>query len=200
MLDSFDVDYIELETLMWQTGYLTIQKNYENFDGIEYLLNIPNQEVRISLLGSIADFMSKVQNSKPVRNNLLKALDTLDFSLFENTFKSLFASIPYNLFINNKMYEYEGYYVSLFYAYLKALGIEIVGEDVTNRGRIDLTIKMPNSIIIIEFKVDGSDALAQIKEKKYHEKYLDSKLPIYLVGIAFDTKDRNIALVEAEML
>ena len=58
------------------------------------------------------------------------------------------------------MYEYEGYYASLFYAYLKALGLEIVGEDVTNRGRIDLTIKMPNSIIIIEFKVDGSDTLA----------------------------------------
>ena len=198
MLDSFDVDYIELETLMWQTGYLTIIESYENFDGMEYLLSIPNQEVKISLLGSIADFMSKVQNSKPVRNNLLKALNSHDFTLFENTFKSLFASIPYNLFTNNKMYEYEGYYASLFYAYLKALGLEIVGEDVTNRGRIDLTIKMPNSIIIIEFKVDGSHALAQIKEKKYHEKYLDSKLPIYLVGVSFDTKERNISLVESE--
>jgi len=198
MLDSFDVDYIELETLMWQTGYLTISDSYENFDGMEYNLAIPNQEVKISLLGSIADFMSKVQNSKPARNNILKALSTHDFSLFESTFKSLFASIPYNLFTNNKMYEYEGYYVSLFYAYLKALGIELVGEDVTNRGRIDLTIKMPNSIIIIEFKVDESDALSQIKEKKYHEKYLDSKLPIYLVGVAFDTKERNISLVESQ--
>jgi len=94
------------------------------------------------------------------------------------------------------MYEYEGYYTSLFYAYLKALGIDLVGEDVTNRGRIDLTIKMPNSIIIIEFKVDGSDALAQIKEKKYYEKYLDLQLPIYLVGVSFDTKERNISLVE----
>ena len=193
MLDSFDVDYIEIETLMWQTGYLTIHESYENFDGMEYRLNIPNQEVKISLLGSIADFMSKIHNSKPARNNILKALDSNDFTLFETTFKSLFASIPYNLFTNNKMYEYEGYYSSLFYAYLKALGIEIVGEDVTNKGRIDLTIKMPNSIIIIEFKVDGSDALAQIKEKAYHEKYLDSELPIYLVGVAFDTKERNIS-------
>ena len=198
MLDSFDVDYIELETLMWQTGYLTIHESYENFDGMEYRLNIPNQEVKISLLGSIADFMSKIHNSKPARNNILKALDSNDFTLFETTFKSLFASIPYNLFTNNKMYEYEGYYSSLFYAYLKALGIEIVGEDVTNKGRIDLTIKMPNSIIIIEFKVDGSDALAQIREKAYHEKYLDRKLPIYLVGVAFDTKERNISGVAFE--
>ena len=198
MLDSFDVDYIELETLMWQTGYLTIYESYENFDGMEYRLNIPNQEVKISLLGSIADFMSKIHNSKSARNNILKALDSNDFTLFETTFKSLFASIPYNLFTNNKMYEYEGYYSSLFYAYLKALGIEIVGEDVTNKGRIDLTIKMPNSIIIIEFKIDGNDALAQIREKKYHEKYLDRKLPIYLVGVAFDTKERNISGVVFE--
>ena len=59
---------------------------------------------------------------------------------------------------------------------------------------------MPNSIIIIEFKIDASDALSQIKEKKYHEKYLDRKLPIYLVGVAFDTKERNISGVEFEKL
>ena len=53
---------------------------------------------------------------------------------------------------------------------------------------------MPNPIIIIEFKVDGSDAFTQIKEKKY----LDSKLPIYLVGVSFAMQERNISLVEFE--
>ena len=197
MLDSFDVDYIELETLMWQTGYLTIDKTTINYDDTPmYHLAIPNQEVKISLLGSIADFMSKEQNTTLLKGEIYNSLLNADFYAFEKSFKTLFASIPYNLFTNNKMYEYEGYYVSLFYAYLKALGIELVGEDVTNRGRIDLTIKMPNSIIIIEFKVDGSDALTQIKERKYYEKYLDSRLPIYLVGVVFDTKERNIAGVE----
>ncbi len=201
MLDSFDVDYIELETLMWQTGYLTIEKTTINYDDTPiYHLAIPNQEVKISLLGSIADFMSKEQNTTLLKGEIYNSLLNADFAAFERSFHSLFASIPYNLFTNNKMYEYEGYYSSLFYAYLKALGIELIGEDVTNRGRIDLTIKMPNSIIIIEFKVDGSEALAQIKEKKYYEKYLESKLPIYLVGVAFDTKERNISGVEFEKL
>ncbi len=199
MLDSFDVDYIELETLMWQTGYLTIEKTTINYDDTpKYHLGIPNQEVKISLLGSIADFMSKQPNTTILKGQMYESLINADFKMMEVTFKSLFASIPYNLFTNNKMYEYEGYYASLFYAYLKALGIELIGEDVTNRGRIDLTIKMPNSIIIIEFKIDGSDALAQIREKKYHEKYLDKKLPIYLVGVVFDTQERNITLVEFE--
>jgi len=198
MLDSFDVDYIELETLMWQTGYLTIHDTYESMKGIKYRLSIPNNEVRISLMGSVADFMSKIQNSELKQESIYDALVEADFKAFEKTFKALFASIPYNLFTKNKMYEYEGYYTSLFYTYLKALGIDLVGEDVTNKGRIDLTIKMPNSIIIIEFKVDCSSALSQIKEKNYHEKYLDSSLPIYIVGIEFDTKERNISLVEFE--
>jgi len=198
MLNSFDVDYIELETLMWQTGYLTIYDSYESIKGIKYKLTIPNNEVRISLMSSIADFMSKIQNSELTQEDIYDALLNLNFIEFEKTFKSLFASIPYNLFTKNKMYEYEGYYVSLFYVYLKALGLDIVGEDVTNKGRIDLTIKMPNSIIIIEFKTDGSNALKQIKEKDYYQKYLNENLPIYIVGIEFNIEDRNISKVEYE--
>ena len=199
MLDSFDVDYIELETLMWQTGYLTISKTTINYDDTTlYHLNIPNQEVKISLMGSIADFISKIDNTTLIKNKIYKALLELNFVEFEKTFKSLFASIPYNLFTNNKLYKYEGYYVSVFYAYLKALGLDIVGEDVTNKGRIDLTIKMPNSIIIIEFKTDGSDALKQIKEKNYHQKYMSENLSIFIVGIEFDKEDRNISKLEWE--
>jgi ATP-dependent exoDNAse (exonuclease V) beta subunit len=72
----------------------------------------------------------------------------------------------------------------------------MVGEDCTNKGRIDLSIKLNNCIYIIEFKTDGSSALSQIKEKNYHQKYLSEKLPIYLVGIEFDTKEKNISKVE----
>lgn len=200
MLSSFDVDYIELETLMWQTGYLTIYDSYESLKGIKYRLAIPNKEVEISLMSSVSDFITKNSNSEIQQETLTDALLKEDFIKFEKTFKSLFASIPYNLFTNNKMYEYEGYYVSVFYSYLKALGIELVGEDVTNKGRIDLTLKLPNFIYIIEFKVDGTNALSQIKEKNYHEKYLSDGREIYLVGVEFDTTARNISKVKYEKL
>jgi hypothetical protein len=199
MLNSFDVDYIELETLMWQTGYLTIEKSLESYDGMEYHLGIPNQEVKISLMSSIADFMSKIQTPKIIKNTIYKSLYNAELQTLETSIKSLFAAIPYNLFTNNKMYEYEGYYVSVFYAYLKAMGIDIVAEDITNKGRIDLTVLMPEAIYVCEFKVDGSDALAQIQEKRYYEKYLDEKKDIYLVGIEFDTKERNISKFEYEL-
>ena len=192
MLDSFDVDDIELETLMWQTGYLTIESSRETQRGEIYTLVIPNLEVQISLLGSIAKFMSKVHQPNVIQDNIYNALTESDFPQLQKQLTSLYASIPYNLFTKNKMYEYEGYYVSLFYAYMKALGVELIGEDVTNKGRIDLTLKLPNAIYIIEFKTDGSNALAQIEERRYHEKYLGDNLPIFLVGIEFDVTDRSI--------
>ncbi|MEA3239996.1 MAG: PD-(D/E)XK nuclease domain-containing protein [Pseudomonadota bacterium] len=48
-------------------------------------------------------------------------------------------------------------------------------EAITNKGRIDLTVKLDKNIYIIKFKVDGEGkALAQIKAKNYHEKYLNN--------------------------
>ena len=60
---------------------------------------------------------------------------------------------------------------------------------------------MDNAIYIIEFKVDiKQNALQQIKEKKYYEKYINHNKDIYLVGINFDIKDKNISEFEWEKL
>ncbi len=198
MLDSFDVDYIELETLMWQTGYLTITDTFDTPSGLHYVLNIPNKEVRVSLLRNIAAYLSKIGNSTITTNNISQALMQKDFEKLEVNIKALFASIPYSNFTKNKMYKYEGYYVSVFYAYMKALGFDLIGEDITNKGRIDLTLKVEDSIYVIEFKVDDKTALKQIKDKKYHEKYLNENKDIYLLGIEFSKKDRNIAKIQWE--
>ena len=166
MLDSFDVGCIDLEILMWQTGYLTIVDKEINFDGTaKYILGIPNQEIRLALMGSITDFLTKNSRSNTikVKNNIYQALITSDFEKLEASLKALFASIAYDNFEGIKFYEYEGYYVSLFYAYIKALGIELINQDHTNKGRIDITIKLEETIYVIEFKVDGTNALQQIK-------------------------------------
>jgi len=201
MLNSFDVDYIELETLMWQTGYLTITSSYESLRGIRYRLGIPNKEVTLSIMSSFVHFLSKNSYSDLDEERLSEALINADMELFKNALTALFAGIAYNNFTGAKLYEYEGYYVSVFYGYLKALGITLIAEDVTNRGRIDLTLKLPNAIYIIEFKVESEGkALEQIKEKKYYEKYLSESREIYLMGIEFSKESRNIASLEFEKL
>jgi len=200
MLDSFDVDYIDIETLMWQTGYLTITDALDTPRGVLYTLGIPNLEVEISLFGTIADYITRAHNSAVITNNLYLALINQDISSFKQELISLYASIPYSNFTGEKLYEYEGYYVSVFYAYMKALGVELIAEDITNKGRIDLTLKFDNAIYIIEFKEQGKNALKQIKNKKYYEKYLSYNKPIYLIGIEFDKNQRNIVNVEWEKI
>jgi hypothetical protein len=60
---------------------------------------------------------------------------------------------------------------------------------------------MNNAIYIIEFKVDTKEgALQQIKEKKYYEKYLSYNKDIYIVGINFDTEQKNIDIFEWEKI
>jgi len=89
----------------------------------------------------------------------------------------------------------------VIYAFLASLGLDLTAEDITSRGRADLTLKFPGhkKIYIFEFKVIEEDRasskkpLAQIKEKRYFEKYLVDGRNIFLIGIEFSKQKRNIA-------
>ena len=200
LLNSFDIENLELEVILYQAGYLTIDKVETNiFEALEYHLKIPNMEVKQSFNDVIIKEVYK--NSENViqrKTNIYKSLLDLDFKSLKTSLKSVFSSIPYNNFTKNDIQIYEGFYSSVLYVYLQSLGLDIIGEDVTNKGRIDLTVKMSHAIFILEFKVDGKKgiALKQIQDKKYHEKYLDEKKDIYLVGIEFESKQKNISNLE----
>jgi len=129
---------------------------------------------------------------------IIKALNDKDLDSFKEAIESLFASIAYNNYTKNSIGEYEGYYASVLYAYLAGSGLNIVAEDVTSIGRMDLTIIFRDSVYILEFKVNGSNALNQIKNKDYATKYKSRYTDIYLIGIEFDSQSRNIANFEWE--
>ena len=65
----------------------------------------------------------------------------------------------------------------------------------TNRGRVDAVVETPCGIYVFEFKLNGTaeEALAQIKEKGYHEKYLRAGKKVTLAGVAFDAEMRNLS-------
>ena len=64
-----------------------------------------------------------------------------------------------------------------------------------NEGRIDAVMKTPDHVYVMEFKRDASasEALSQIKDKKYYEKFLGSGKKITLIGVNFDSNKRTIA-------
>ena len=206
LLGSFDVDRITLETLLFQTGYLTIERVEDLGGEIFYTLCYPNREVKTSLASSILNYLTdtpaaNAKNQKAVYYALKKA----DLDALKNIFYAFFASIPHDWYRKNQLAGYEGYYASIFYSYFTALGLEVTAEDTTNKGQIDLTVRLDNNIYIIEFKViskksSTGNALKQIKEKNYHEKFKQKGLAIYMIGIEFNKEDRNITGFEWERI
>ncbi len=201
ILNTFDVEKIELVALLWQTGYLTIIDKIKDIFGIEYKLGIPNKEIRISLNNLFITYLTGETTEKlKQQKKLLSMLRNVDLDGLKNALFSLFASIPYSNFTNNKLPEYEGYYASVVYAYLASIGLDIIPEDITNLGRMDLSVKLEDKLFVFEFKLTekaSGNALKQIKEKKYWEKYQDFD-NIYLIGIEFSREKRNIIGYEWE--
>ncbi len=203
VLDAFDVEKIELVSLLWQTGYLTIKAKSEHLMGIEYRLGIPNKEIQLSLNSLFITYLTEQTHEKLAQQkSLLNTLLSGNISGFRDALQALFSTIPYHNFTKNDILEYEGYYASVVYAYLASLGMDIIPEDTTNLGRIDLTMKHDDMVFVIEFKLreqPTGDALRQIKEKRYYDKYVNFS-EIYLIGIEFSREKRNIIGFEWERL
>ena len=196
ILSSFDVDKIGIETLLFQAGYLTIKDKKQKGNRIIYNLGYPNLEVKMSMTDYILKMYSD-QNVTGVQNRLYDYLESGDLDKLKDLFYQFFASIPNDWYRKNQIAGYEGYYASIFYCYFTALGLDVIAEDITNIGRIDLTVRIEDKIYIIEFKVielikEKNSALEQIKEKRYYEKYQDDKSDIYLVGVEFSKDEKNI--------
>lgn len=194
-LDSFDVEHVDLVALLWQTGYLTFDEKLETTARVLYRMRVPNLEIQNSLNELFFAFLTGVRERSGRREMAVaESIRAPDFESLRKHLTSVFASIPHSDYVKNTIAHYEGYYASVLYTYLAALGFEVIAEDTTNRGRVDLSLRSGTNIMIFEFKVDSAeDPLAQIKTKRYCEKYLSEGKDIYLVGMKFDKQEGNIS-------
>ena len=204
LLSSFDVDAIATEALLFQAGYLTIAEKM-HFGGamIEYTLKYPNREVEASLnMVMLQRLMGDISAPSKHVGQLYRMLLKNDFGALKQVFISLYASIPNDWYRNNPIAQFEGYYASVFYSYFASIGLEIRLEDVTNRGRIDMTVLFNNQIYIIEFKVvetaPEGKAMEQLKVRNYAEKYQAHQQPIHLMGVEFSKEAKGVVGFEVE--
>ncbi|MDY0071358.1 MAG: AAA family ATPase [Thauera sp.] len=204
LLSSFDVDHIPTETLLFQTGYLTIGA-VEHIPGLTRVqLHYPNLEVRTALNGALLQTLTGHPSHYARQvGNLYHLLQANDLPALKALFTAFFASIPHDWYRNNPIAHYEGYWASVFYSHFAALGIDLAVEDVTNQGRIDLTVRCHGHTWLFEFKVvelvPEGRALAQLKARHYADKYRTSG-PVHLVGVEFSQRERNIVGFEFETL
>ncbi|MDD3759560.1 MAG: AAA family ATPase [Acidithiobacillus sp.] len=208
LLSSFDVDGIEPEAMLWQTGYLTIRET-ERLAGItEYRLTVPNQEVRQALNEALFQLWHPQPRSAPLRA-LFYALSSGDTAALQAHFERLFASIPHDWYRNNPIARYEGYFASVCYSHLASLGVEIIAEDVMNEGQCDLTVKHGGTAWVFEFKVvddpekastERNSAMAQLQARDYAAKYRGAPDidQVIEVGVEFSRQERRIVSWQAE--
>ena len=205
MLSNFDVDDMTSEALLFQTGYLTIKKKRQVGGQIYYTLGYPNQEVYQSLNELLLSTFTQNKSAQSDQSILLyDLLLENDFDGLKVLFHSFFSSIPHHWYTSNNIQTFEGFYASVFYSYFAGLGLDIIVEDSTNHGRLDMTLKFNKQVYLFEFKVvelvPNGKALQQIKDKRYADKYRGLNQPIHLIGVAFSKEDRNIVEFEVEQI
>ena len=208
LLSAFDVggrsaaDRIGTEALLFQTGYLTIAGEERLGGEALYRLGYPNREVRQSLNRVLLRHL--VQDTAQQTTNsirLARLLETHDCAGLKELFGAFFASIPYHWYTNNDIADYEGFYASVFYSYFAALGYDIAVEESSSHGRLDMAVRAAGHVYLFEFKVaemaPPGSALAQLRERRYADKYRAGGEPIHLVGIEFSRATRNVTAFEA---
>ena len=197
-LDAFDIEKIDINLLLFQSGYLTISHvNTEDKEQYMVEFSVPNKEVEISLNAYIIKYIyGDIATTYSLGNNLNQALIKGDFVQVKDAIINLFAGVPYNWYVKNDIAHYEGFYCSLFYAFLIGQGHNIVAEDTTNKGRIDITLIYKNIAYIFELKTmlkaSNIEPLQQIKDRQYAQKYIGKYDKVYAIGMIFNEVERNL--------
>ncbi len=203
LLSTFDVDTIPPEALLFQAGYLTIDRTEALPGMLSFTLKYPNQEVQASLNRSLLQhYVGDPSTPEPQVARLWHLLQAGDVAGMHGLFHAFFASIPHDWYRHSPIAQYEGYWASVFYSHFAALGLDIRVEDTTSHGRIDMTVLAGGAVWVFEFKVvelvPQGRALAQIQARGYADKYRDRGEPMHLIGVEFSRQTRNIVGFEAE--
>ena len=194
--DSFDYQTLDTKLLSFQTGYLTVKKREKSIFGksLIYTLAFPNEEVRQALvahlLGSYA--ACPVSDTLSLQERMMMQLFEGDHQSFKQSVQALFARIPYQLHVPR-----EAYYHSLMLLWLNLLGFKVDAEVPTDKGRLDAVWTWGERVVIAEVKYSAEEtpgaliekAFAQIRARRYHERYAGEGKHITLLAVAFGGKE-----------
>lgn len=186
--ENLNIDQVLLVPLLFQTGYLSVKKK----DAIGgFVLDYPNKEVYESMLKLILMGYSYNLMGATYATNIIRAIFNNDLEQLIKEVNLLFASIPYQIFDTYQ----EKYFHAILFLSLKICGFHIDSEVSVSTGRIDAVLIHENRVYVFEFKLNDSadSAMRQIKEKQYYKKYQNQSKEIYLVGIGFSGKEKEVS-------
>jgi hypothetical protein len=188
--DTFDIENLELEPLLYQTGYLTIT-DYDENQGRCFTLDYPNLEVRNAFAKSLATRCLKTHSpeSTALSDKMTAALCGGDVDAAMKAVKLFMSKIPYDLFQKR-----ENFFQSVVYVVFAMLGLDCRTEERIATGRVDMVVETRDFVYCFEFKLDGSAeaALAQIDSKEYAIPWTGRGKKVFKVGVNFDFEKKNV--------
>lgn len=188
-LNSIDSESSNPIPVIYQSGYLTI-KNYDSRFNT-YKLGFPNEEVEIGFIKYLAPFYLYKKNKRTGFDisGFVEDVESGKAEQFCKRLKTLFADTPYEL-----VKDLENHYQNIVWVVFKLMGFYTQPEYHTSDGRIDLLIKTPQYIYVMEFKLDGSaeEAMEQIKSKEYPLPFEMDGRKVFRIGMNFSDETRNV--------
>jgi hypothetical protein len=178
--------------VLFQSGYLTL-KGYNPIDN-EFVVGFPNGEVREGFAKSLYKYyMEDYVGSQDALGSAFKRLrrKTISIEEFIEDVRRWYAGIPYSITDKNQN---EQLYQSLIYAVLMGVGADVSAEDQTSDGRMDICLKVPDAIYIIELKYGktAEEAVNQILEKDYAVRFTADSRPVWAIGLNISQDYRTI--------
>ena len=194
-LDRFDAPTERIADpipVLFQSGYLTL-KEYNPVDK-KFTLGFPNGEVREGFATSLYKYyMEDYVGSVDMLGNAFTDLRLKEITIedFIETIRRWYAGIPYSITDRNQN---EQLYQSLIYAALMGYGADVTAESQTSDGRMDIVLKVPDAIYIIELKYGKSadEAVGQIIKKGYAVLFATDSRPVSAIGLNISEDRRTI--------
>lgn len=178
--------------VLFQSGYLTL-KDYDPITN-EWILDFPNDEVYRGFAESLYNYIMEdyvgSEDAVGASFNRMRRRE-IGMEQFLETIRRWYAGIPYSITDKNQN---EQFYQAMLYAVLVACNADVHAEMQTSDGRMDIALKMPDAIYILELKYDRTveEATRQIFTKDYAVRFAQDQRPVYAVGLNVSKDHRTI--------
>ena len=225
-LGRFEVEDVVIDSLLFQSGFLTIKDRDPSDNPTRYLLTYPNEEVKQSLSQELLRYLSKdkLPKLKTHGSEILKLLKELDADKLQKSIYKIFKEVPYywhgsynkdekdgnNETTKIKISKYECWYASLIYTMFAGHSVDIRLEKADSFGRSDMIVISDNKVFVMEFKLAEfvkdverltDEAIKQVKSRKYGTELIEGdESCLYMVVMVFVQEERNINKVLIEKL
>ena len=196
ILENFSIDDFAPEAdlsikniygYLYMTGYLTL----DHKSGDDMLLTIPNHEVEKIITEVFSTAFLGDDSSDDIKKEIEEAVLCGDLDKLGKAISEIIRIPTYDMRIDA-----ERFYQALIFSVASLSGrIDIRAEEHTARGRSDLVFIAKGRAVITELKLGKSadEAISQIKERGYADKYLGKYDEVWLLGVSIAGEDLKVS-------